>query len=192
VRVIAATHKDLQKMVERGEFREDLYYRINVIKIQIPPLRERLDDLPILIEHFLRKHFRVRPGAPRQRPPRLSSEALASMQRYPWPGNIRELENEIERCMVLGGDLDEMPEDLLSQRVREAAGQPARASAMRANNYEAMGSLKNAIEQLERDLIHQGLIRTHWNKSQLAKELGISRSNLITKVERYGLDKKTV
>jgi transcriptional regulator with PAS, ATPase and Fis domain len=187
VRVIAATHKDLQKMVERGEFREDLYYRINVIKIQIPPLRERIDDLPILCEHFLRKHFRVRPGAGRMRPPRLSTDALAAMQRYPWPGNIRELENEIERCMVLGGDLDELPEELLSQRVRDAAGAPLSRTAMR---YEPEGSLKDAVERLERDLIHQGLIRTHWNKSQLAKELGISRSNLITKVERYGLDKK--
>ena len=195
VRVIAATHKDLQKMVERGEFREDLYYRINVIKIQIPPLRERMDDLPILMEHFLRKHFRTRPGQARTRsgPPRFTDEALQAMQRYPWPGNIRELENEIERCMVLGGDLDEMPEDLLSQRVREAAGAPmGRQVQLRPGAYESMGSLKNAVEQLERDLIHQGLIRTHWNKSQLAKELGISRSNLIMKVERYGLDKKTV
>jgi two-component system response regulator HupR/HoxA len=191
VRVIAATHKDLQKMVERGEFREDLYYRINVIKIQIPPLRDRLDDLPILVEHFLRKHFRARPGAARQRPPQLSDEALAAMQRYPWPGNIRELENEIERCMVLGGDLDELPEELLSQRVRDATGGPIKSSAGAAR-FDAAGSLKDAVERLERDLIHQGLIRTHWNKSQLAKELGISRSNLITKVERYGLDKKTV
>jgi len=189
VRVIAATHKDLQKMVERGEFREDLYYRINVIKTQIPPLRDRMDDLPILCEHFLRKHFRARPGSGRMRPPRLSDDALAAMQRYPWPGNIRELENEIERCMVLGGDMDELPEDLLSQRVRDAAGVPMTRSIAR---YDNAGSLKDAVERLERDLIHQGLIRTHWNKSQLAKELGISRSNLITKVERYGLDKKTV
>jgi transcriptional regulator with PAS, ATPase and Fis domain len=195
VRVIAATHKDLQKMVERGEFREDLYYRINVIKIQIPPLRERMDDLPILMDHFLRKHFRTRPGQARTRtgPPRFTDDALAAMQRYQWPGNIRELENEIERCMVLGGDLDELPEELLSQRVREAAGAPmGHKVQLRPGAYETMGSLKNAVEQLERDLIHQGLIRTHWNKSQLAKELGISRSNLIMKVERYGLDKKTV
>jgi len=90
---------------------------------------------------------------------------------------------------VLGGDVDELPEDLLSQRVRDAAGVPMTRSISR---YDNAGSLKDAVERLERDLIHQGLIRTHWNKSQLAKELGISRSNLITKVERYGLDKKTV
>jgi DNA-binding NtrC family response regulator len=165
-----------------------------VIKILIPPLRQRMDDLPILVDHFLRKHFRARPGAARTRPPRFSTEAMQALARYPWPGNIRELENEIERCMVLGGDLDDLPEDLLSQRVREAhaAHGPRSSHGSRAHGYETMGSLKNAIEQLEKDLIYQGLIRTHWNKSQLAKELGISRSNLIMKVERYGLDKKTV
>ncbi len=187
VRVIAATHKDLQRMVERGEFREDLYYRINVIKIQVPPLRERMDDMPLLCEHFLKKHFR---GASRgsMRPPRLGDEALAAMQRYPWPGNIRELENEIERLLVLGGDLDELPGELLSQRVREADG--AARPAAQARSVVSAGTLKEAVESLEREMIHQGLIRTHWNKSQLAKELGISRSNLIAKVERYGLERK--
>jgi transcriptional regulator with GAF, ATPase, and Fis domain len=186
VRVIAATHKDLQKMVERGEFREDLYYRINVIKVQVPPLRERMDDLPVLCEHFLQKHWRgARGGAARA--PRLGEQALTAMMRYPWPGNIRELENEIERLIVLGGDLEELPADLLSQRVREADGGGAKPYPMRTG---VAGSLKDAVESLERDLIHQGLIRTHWNKSQLAKELGISRSNLIAKVERYGLERR--
>ena len=191
VRVIAATHKDLVKLVERGEFREDLFYRINVIKVQVPPLRDRMEDLAVLLEHFLRKHFRPRPGAIRTRPPRLSSEALAVMQTYPWPGNIRELENEIERCMVLGGELEELPAELLSQRLQDAARLPPRASAPTPRAYDRATSLKDAVEQLERDLIHQGLIRTHWNKSQLAKDLGISRSNLIMKVEKYGLERKS-
>ncbi len=188
VRVIAATHKDLHKMVERGEFREDLYYRINVIKVVIPALRERLEDLEVLAEHFLHKHWRPRPGG-RERHPSLAPEAMAALRRYGWPGNIRELENEIERLIVLGGDLDELPADLLSARVREAGGQPARTPSPIAR-YEEAGSLKGALEQLEMELIHRGLIRTHWNKSQLAKELGISRSSLIMKAERYGLDKK--
>ncbi len=187
VRVIAATHKDLQKMVERSEFREDLYYRINVIKVQVPPLRERMDDLPVLIEHFLRKHHRGKGP-----PPRLATEALAAFQRYPWPGNIRELENEIERLLVLGGDLPELPDELVSSRIREAdAGGGARpAPRLSPPAGGPAGSLREAIEALERDLIHQGLIRTHWNKSQLAKELGISRSNLIQKCSYYGLDRK--
>jgi DNA-binding NtrC family response regulator len=185
VRVIAATHKDLHKMVERGEFREDLYYRINVIKIQVPPLRERMEDLPLLCEHFLKKHFR---GASRgaTRPPHIAAEAALALTRYPWPGNIRELENEIERLLVLGADLEELPAELLSQRIRDADGLPRGPGQARSAQS---GTLKESIESLERDMIQHGLIRTHWNKSQLAKELGISRSNLIAKVERYGLER---
>jgi transcriptional regulator with PAS, ATPase and Fis domain len=185
VRVIAATHKDLNKMVERGEFREDLYYRINVIRILVPPLRERMDDLSLLAEHFLRKHYRGK-----GKPPRLAEDALQALVRYPWPGNIRELENEIERLLVLGADLDELPLDLLSARVRDADGATGRFAPARAAASTPTGSLKDAVEALERDMIYQGLIRTHWNKSQLAKELGISRSNLIQKCAYYGLDRK--
>ena len=158
----------------------------------------------VTVEHFLRKHFRPRPGAVRTRPPRLSTEALSVMQGYAWPGNIRELENGIERCMVLGGEFEELPAELISQRVQDAAraallqasvANPSgagrdRGVGMVPRGHDKSPSLKDAVEQLERNLIHQGLIRTHWNKSQLAKELGISRSNLIMKVERYGLDKK--
>jgi two-component system, NtrC family, response regulator HupR/HoxA len=188
VRVIAATHKDLHKMVERGEFREDLYYRINVIKTIVPPLRERIDDLPLLCDHFLKKHHR---GKGRQA--LLSEDAMAAFGRYPWPGNIRELENEIERLLVLGGDLEELPGDLLSARIRDGDGATlgARASSSNGSRGVSMnGTLKDAVESLEREMIHQGLIRTHWNKSQLAKELGISRSNLIQKCTYYGLDRK--
>jgi DNA-binding NtrC family response regulator len=186
VRVIAATHKDLQKMVERGEFREDLYYRINVIKMVVPPLRERLDDMPLLCEHFLRKHNRGK-----GRPARLGTDLMLAFQHYAWPGNIRELENEIERLLVLGGEGDELAVDLVSARIRDAEGSPARAAVRPPAPWGASsGNLKDAVEALEREIINQGLIRTHWNKSQLAKELGISRSNLIQKCTYYGLDRK--
>jgi transcriptional regulator with PAS, ATPase and Fis domain len=186
VRVIAATHKDLHKMVQRGEFREDLYYRINVIRLVIPPLRDRVEDLPLLLEHFLRKHHRGKGKLPH-----LAPATFELFQRYPWPGNIRELENEIERLLVLGADLDELPLDLVSPRVKDGAdgAQPARATLGRPQ-VPTTGSLKDAVEALEREMIQQGLIRTHWNKSQLAKELGISRSNLIQKCAYYGLDKR--
>jgi two-component system, NtrC family, response regulator HupR/HoxA len=185
VRVIAATHKDLQKMVARGEFREDLYYRINVIRLLLPPLRDRVEDLPMLIDHFLRKHYRGKGKLPR-----LSNEVMDAFTRYPWPGNIREMENEIERLLVLGGDLDVLPLELVSPRVRDAdgAGVPRATTARPA--AVPTGTLKDAVESLEREMISQGLIRTHWNKSQLAKELGISRSNLIQKCAYYGLDRK--
>ncbi len=182
VRVIAATHKDLSKLVERGEFREDLFYRINVLKVTVPPLRDRMEDMAMLVKHFLKKHYHGK-----GHPPRLAAEALAAMQRYRWPGNIRELENEIERLIVLGADQRELDLELLSQRVRDAAAQPA---PPRQGAATKTGTLKEAVEALEEEFIHQGLIRTHWNKSQLAKELGISRSNLIQKCNYYGLDRK--
>jgi DNA-binding NtrC family response regulator len=159
-----------------------------VIKMVVPPLRDRLDDMPLLCEHFLRKHHRAK-----GRPPKLASEAVAAFQRYAWPGNIRELENEIERLLVLGGDVEELPVELVSPRVREA--DPTLHAAQRGafvpwGGSPPAGNLKDAVEALEREMINQGLIRTHWNKSQLAKELGISRSNLIQKCAYYGLDRK--
>ncbi len=186
VRVIAATHKDLSRMVETGEFREDLYYRINVIKMVVPPLRERLDDMPILCEHFMRTHDRLK-----NRRRWLSRDVLFAFRGYAWPGNIRELENEIERMLVLAGDEDELGIELVSPKIRDGSASfrpPPSVSAL----WGALpsGSLREAVEALEREIINQGLIRTHWNKSQLAKELGISRSNLIQKCTYYGLDRK--
>ncbi len=186
VRVIAATHKDLGELVKKNEFREDLYYRINVIRIQVPPLRDRKEDLPVLLDHFMRKHAR-----PNQRTRGLSADALALLTAYHWPGNIRELENEIERLLVLGGDQEVLPADLVSQRIRDAVlgtpGAPMIGAARAA--LPPMAKLNDAVEQLERDLLGQGLLRTKGNKSRLARELGISRSNLILKIQKYGLEK---
>jgi transcriptional regulator with PAS, ATPase and Fis domain len=182
VRIIAASHKDLQAMVARREFREDLYYRVNVLKITVPPLRERVGDIPLLAEHFLRKHHRN--AGP---PPRLADKTLDALVRYGWPGNIRELENEIERLLVLGGDGAEIAPDLLSPRIRAAEEAPPPSPLL---GKAVGGTLREVMEQVEAELILQGLIRTHWNKSQLAKELGISRSYLIQKCAYYGLERK--
>jgi two-component system, NtrC family, response regulator HupR/HoxA len=179
VRVIAATHKELAELVKKGLFREDLYYRINVIRVQVPPLRERKDDIPILIDHFLRKHHR-----PGQRPRGLTPAALQVLTAYAWPGNIRELENEIERLLVLGSDLEIIPDDLISSRIRDLVT-PASSPFLPA---QAAGRLNEAVELLEREMIFRGLERTRRNKSRLARELGISRSNLILKIAKYGLD----
>jgi two-component system response regulator HupR/HoxA len=183
VRIIAASHKDLQAMVARREFREDLFYRVNVLKIVVPPLRERVADIPVLAEFFLRKHWK-RPGAP----PRLADKALDLLVRYGWPGNIRELENEVERLLVLGGDGTEIGSDLLSPRIRAAEEAPPPPSPIA--NRSLTGTLREVMEQVESEVILQGLIRTHWNKSQLAKDLGISRSYLIQKCAYYGLERK--
>ncbi|MBT8496062.1 MAG: sigma 54-interacting transcriptional regulator [Deltaproteobacteria bacterium] len=189
VRIIAASHKDLTKMVERGEFREDLYYRINVLKVTAPPLRDRLEDLQVLIDHFLKKH------ALGETQRRLSSETFEVMRKYNWPGNIRELENEIERLIVLSGDSPEIDASTLSPRIREALAktQPEREPERPKLDFWGgkYGTLREMVESVESEVIHQGLIRTHWNKSQLAKELGISRSNLIQKCNYYKLDRKS-
>jgi transcriptional regulator with PAS, ATPase and Fis domain len=186
VRVIAATHKDLGEMVKKGEFREDLFYRINVIRIQVPPLRERRDDLPILIDHFMKKHRREG-----QRARALANDALAVLQAYHWPGNIRELENEIERLLVLGGDQDVLPGDLISSRIRDAVSPTSGAAFSQGakSNLVLAGKLNDAVEALEKEMISQGLARTRHNKSRLSRELGISRSNLILKIAKYGLER---
>jgi two-component system response regulator HupR/HoxA len=180
VRVLAATNKDLKEMVENGSFREDLYYRINVINVVIPPLRDRKDDIPVLMDHFL-----VRGCKEKNLPLKsFAKRALEKVFDYPWPGNIRELENEIERLIVLSGTEERISAELLSPRIRDF-GAHAKAQGVRVS-----GKLKDALEELEKTMIKEGLRRTKWNKSRLAKELGISRAGLIMKVEKYGLDKR--
>ena len=180
VRVVAATNKDLKEMIEMGTFREDLYYRINVINLIVPPLRDRKEDIPVLIDHFLNR------GCKEKNIP-LKGFAKRTMEKifdYPWPGNIRELENEVERVIVLSGDELRVNADLLSQRIRDF-GETSKVQGVRV-----AGKLKDALEELEKMMIKEGLRRTNWNKSRLAKELGISRAGLIMKVEKYGLDKR--
>jgi len=193
VRIIAASHKDLHAMVAQRHFREDLFYRVNVLKITVPPLRERPTDIPILVEHFIKKHHAARMARGDAHMasadvPRPTDAAMALLAGYSWPGNIRELENEIERSLVLGGDASEIGVELLSQRIRDA--EPTPAASSRLGGRELNGTLRETMESVESDVILQGLIRTHWNKSQLAKELGISRSYLIQKCAYYGLERK--
>jgi transcriptional regulator with PAS, ATPase and Fis domain len=180
VRIVAATNRNLREMVEAGTFREDLYYRLNVINLRVPPLRERKEDIPILAEFFINK------AAETQARPKLTltKRALEKLYDYPWPGNVRELQNEMERLVVLAGDDSKILPEVLSPKIIEA-GEKNKVQGARLQ-----GKLKDALEDLERDMIKEGLRRTGWNKSKLAKELGISRAGLIMKVEKYGLDKR--
>jgi len=180
VRVLAATNKDLKSMVEEGLFREDLYYRINVINVVVPPLRDRKEDTPILLDHFLARGCKEKGVALKT----FAKRALEKIYDYTWPGNIRELENEVERLIVLSGDDPRVSADMLSPRIRDH-GANAKVQGVRVS-----GKLKDALEELEKTMIREGLRRTKWNKSRLAKELGISRAGLIMKVEKYGLDKR--
>jgi transcriptional regulator with PAS, ATPase and Fis domain len=182
VRIIAATNRDLRSMVEDGSFREDLYYRLNVINLRVPPLRERKEDIPLLSEFFIELACK-KAGLPKRV---LTKRALEKLYDYPFPGNVRELQNEMERAVVLSGNENKILADMLSPKVLETN------EAAKVQGARVAGSLKDAIEDLEKDLIREGLRRTGWNKSKLAKELGISRAGLIMKVEKYGLDKRRI
>ena len=180
VRIIAATNRNLKEMVEQGSFREDLYYRLNVINIRVPPLRERKEDIPYLVDFFLAKICETTGGAKRA----ITKRALEKLYDYAWPGNVRELQNEIERLVVLSGEETKLMAELLSPKVLESGDKN------KIQGARLQGKLKDALEDLEREMIREGLRRTGWNKSKLAKELGISRAGLIMKVEKYGLDKR--
>jgi transcriptional regulator with PAS, ATPase and Fis domain len=178
VRIIAATNRDLKTMVERAQFREDLYYRINVINLVLPSLRQRKDDIPLLVGFFLDRQRRTA-GILKA----LSPECLTRMIAYPWPGNVRELENEIERLVVLSGDDPVIQEDLLSARIRQHAAAPSDDT-----REPEPSSLPEAVEALERRMILDALRRNRWNKTRASADLKVSRRNLIRLVQKYGLE----
>jgi len=178
VRIVAATNKNLEAMVKDGSFREDLYYRLNVINIKVPALRERKDDIPLLVAAFL-DDFAKQAGESRKR---ISHECLEKMERYDWPGNVRELQNEVERLCVLAGDSMEITGEYISERINIKKEE-------KFPGLRVEGKLKDAIEALERKMIYDMLIRENWNKSRVAKILGISRAGLIMKCEKFGFDK---
>ncbi|HEY7954733.1 MAG TPA: sigma 54-interacting transcriptional regulator [Polyangia bacterium] len=174
VRVLVASNRDLSRLVEEGKFREDLFYRLNVVRVALPPLRERSGDIPLLIEHFLRKHAESS-GQPIRR---VSRAALQKLTGYRWPGNVRELENEVIRAASLGGEI--LGEADLSPQV--AAGEPEAAF----ESPDDLG-LKRRVERLERMLLREALDRAGGNQSQAARLLGLSRFGLQKKLQRYHL-----
>jgi transcriptional regulator with PAS, ATPase and Fis domain len=184
VRVVAATNKPLKEMIAKGEFREDLYYRINVINVKLPSLRERKEDIPVLMDHFLEKKC-AEMGYPLKN---WAKKTLEKMIDFSWPGNVRQLQNEVERLVVLTGEDKSITPDLLSAVITDAVDGPATVGNLRGINTK--GSLKQALEELEAYMIKEGLKRCNYNKSRLAKELGISRAGLIMKVDKYDLDKR--
>ena len=180
VRIIAATNRNLKEMVQRREFREDLFYRLNVLNIEVPPLRSRTEDIPLLCDYFLRRHAE-KGGKPMKQ---LSPEIVARFFGYAWPGNIRELENEIERLVVLAGDRVDIGPDLLPASSSHFLPTEERSLA----RFKDKGDLASAVSALEREMIQQGLIATHWNKTQLAARLGVSRTTLLKKIKEHGVD----
>lgn len=182
VRVVAATNKDMETEVREGRFREDLYYRLATVTVQLPPLRERIEDIPVLAHALLENSIE----SLGKRVQGFTDEALACMQAYHWPGNIRELQNEIRHMLVMS-DGNYLGAELLTNRVLYAA--PEEAAGAMTLLAEQGGSLKERIEMLEARILKETLIRHRWNKSRAAKELGLSRVGLRNKLERYGLER---
>jgi two-component system response regulator HydG len=174
IRVLAATNKDLLKEVKSANFREDLFYRLHVIPIQMPPLRDRRNDIPLLARHFLR-HFATEQETLAQR---FSSEAMRNLLDYSWPGNVRELENSIEHAVVLA-----------KAKYIETSDLPA--ALLHAKTGEAAGSNRSIVEH-ERKLLLEVLAECDWNKKAAAHQLGISRSTLYDKLKKYQITKPTV
>jgi two-component system response regulator HydG len=172
VRIIAATNQDLQKALAEGVLREDLYYRLNVILLRVPALRERMDDVPILAMHFVRK-YAAREGVPTAA---IAEEAMNVMLSYPWPGNVRELENAIERAVVLGRREDLRPQDLPPQVHR------------RGDERQPLIPAHLTLEEIEKLAIAQALRLTGGNKSEAAERLGIHRTSIYDKMRRYGIE----
>ncbi|MZH02797.1 MAG: sigma-54-dependent Fis family transcriptional regulator [Nitrospinae bacterium] len=177
-RLITATHRDLEKAVEQGEFREDLFYRLNVVSVTLPPLRNRKQDIPVLVKHFLEiynEKFKKNLQG-------FSDEAMESILHYSWPGNVRELENIIQRCIVLSCDKIMENKELLevyplfSGEFRE----------VRANT-SLQNKLDNLVSDAEEKLILEALNQENWRRQETADRLGISRKSLHNKMKKYGL-----
>ena len=178
VRVIAATNQNLEQAIRDSRFREDLYYRLNVIPIEVPPLRNRRDDIPLLTQYFLDVMNQER-GA---KVDSISDEALERLCQHSWPGNVRELENLIERLTILRGEgeirLIDLPEIFHRDNVEHV-----RAPQISSDGIE----FRHVVDRFETDLILQALEQTHWNKNRAAQLLGLNRTTLIEKIKKKGL-----
>jgi len=181
VRIITATNKNLEKAVKDRFFREDLYYRLNVIPIHLPPLRDRKSDIPVLVDHFLsvfsQENGRVKPH--------ISDEAMQILFRYPWPGNVRELENVMERLVILKREGDIIKEDLPERLVRNTGNVVTEVQIP----DEGL-NFKNVVNDFEKKLILKALEKTGWNKNQAAHLLKLNRTTLVEKIKKRNLEKE--
>jgi DNA-binding NtrC family response regulator len=179
VRIIAATNVDLRQLVREGKFREDLFYRLNVITIDLPPLRQRKEDIPLLVDFFLRKYSEENQHAPH----RMTPESLRPIMNYSWPGNVRELENVIERAVVLSSS-EQIGPDLLPEQVTGRGG----AIPMIASRPDA--SLFDVMEECERQIILDMLEKCSWNQTETAERFHIPLSTLNQKIKRLSIEIK--
>jgi transcriptional regulator with PAS, ATPase and Fis domain len=182
-RIIAATHRDLEEEVQKRNFREDLFYRLYVIPIMLPTLKERKGDIPYLVHYFL-EEFSKKKAA---QPAKVSDEAMKILVNYSWPGNVREIRNLIERLVVLHEGEHILPEDL-PEKIRTEGGQ----RPQRKPDVDGEGiSFNTAVSEFEKALIISALERTNWVKNKAAQLLQIKRTTLVEKIKRYNLGKDT-
>jgi len=182
VRVIAATNSDLVKMVAQGEFREDLYYRLNVIPVHVPPLRERKEDIPLLVQHFVDKLTRDGFVAARgAKPPTVSQDAMRRLMAYHWPGNVRQLENAIERAIAFTAGRGQIDVDDLSTEIQQAQVPVVSSSVTLPDEGIDLDAF---VAEIERELIERSLERTGGNKGAAARLLNLKRTTLVEKLKR--------
>ena len=193
VRVVAATNSDLQKMVSDGTFREDLFYRLNIIPIHLPPLRERKEDIPLLVQHFLKKFSAHESAGPVPKPAHqrggdtegrsisISQQAMRCLMAYPWPGNVRQLENAIERAVALSGGRMQIETSDLTPDIQQAS---QAAAAPDVNLPEGGIDFDRYISRIEHDLIRRALEKTGGNKGRASKLLNLKRTTLVEKLKR--------
>ncbi len=182
VRILAATNVPLEKLVAQGKFRQDLYFRLKGFEINIPPLRDRRDDIPVLAEFFVRKYSEEM----RRRVLGISNDVLERFSNYSFPGNVRELENEIRRMVALSQDGDYVTHRHLSPDIAKVS--PTRnLVSTKALQFDG-ATLKEKVESLEKELLRDALARHRWNQSEAARELGLSRVGLANKIKRYHIE----
>lgn len=195
VRFVLATNQSLTQLVAEGQFREDLFYRINVVNIALPPLRERLGDIPLLARHFLEK-YQQETG---KNVTGFSEAAMAAMQKHAWPGNVRELENAIERAVVLSSrptiDVQDLPEKIAAGASADGIVSAADAAAGQKNLYTPAldggwtpTGLETALAEPEKQIILAALRANDWNRQETARQLGINRTTLYKKIKQFNLD----
>jgi len=181
VRILGASNKNLHNLVEEGTFREDLYYRLNVVEIHIPPLWERRDDIPLLIQHFLQKFLRKR-----KKPLRFTQAAYDLLRQYPWPGNVRELENLV-RMLVVTCESEDVDGDNLPEKIRTKKETTPKAwrTILRQNDYKT--ALHNMMANFETEFLRHHLQKNHGNISKTAQSIGLSRVAVHKKLKQYGI-----
>ncbi len=187
VRVLVATNKNIEGSVKQGQFREDLYYRLNVVNITVPPLRERKEEIPIFVEYFLEKFSKkyqkkVKP---------ISEKLMKAFLRHPWPGNVRELENMIQRLVVLG-DEETILEELTSLKEKELSGEKRKPISIPKHKLSLKEVNRRALERAESEIILKALEMTNWNRKRAAQKLRISYKAFLYKFKKLGLDKRLI